>query len=184
MKREDLISELGNYQTHFEEESLFIPIFIDLLENHENCFERSLVSGHFTGSAWVLNESFTKTLLVHHAKLNRWLQPGGHADGDEDILHVAKKELKEETGLVVTKPYSTTFFDLDIHKIPANRELPEHNHFDIRYLFVANDNINLEVNEESREVKWWHLMDLPKVVDNEPSILRMAAKSKILNGSE
>jgi len=181
MKREDLISELGNYKTQFDEERLFIPIFIDLLENQENCFERSLVSGHITGSAWVLNESFTKALFVHHVKLNRWLQPGGHADGDENIHHVAMKELREETGVVTVKPYTTTIFDLDVHKIPVNRKVPEHNHFDIRYLFVVSDKAKLTVSKESKEVKWWHLMDVPKIVDNEHSIMRMVAKSNLLN---
>jgi len=77
MNRINLIAELKTYQTPFEKERRFIPLFIDLLENHTNCFERSLLSGHITGSAWVLNDSFTRALFVHHAKLDRWLQPVG-----------------------------------------------------------------------------------------------------------
>jgi len=178
MNRPELIAELKTYQTLFEEERRFIPMFIDLLENHTNCFERSLLSGHITGSAWVLNDSFTKALFVHHTKLNRWLQPGGHADGNEDLRYVAEKELIEETGLTV-KPHRT-IFDLDIHIIPARKDVPEHNHFDIRFYFIANERDQLELSEESSEVKWWELNDVPKLISEDQSIIRMVAKSKLL----
>jgi len=91
---------------------------------------------------------------------------------------VAGKELIEETGLAV-KPHST-IFDLDIHNIPGRKEVPEHNHFDIRYLFIANENDQLVLSKESREVKWWALNDVPKLIGEEQSIIRMVAKSKLL----
>ncbi|MDZ7646212.1 MAG: NUDIX hydrolase [Cytophagales bacterium] len=90
--------------------------------------------GHITGSAWIVDPSNTQALLVHHAKLNKWVQPGGHADGDENILQVALREAEEETGLKNFKVLSDPPFDVDIHLIPERADFPEHFHFDIRYL--------------------------------------------------
>ena len=69
------------------------------LLTYKNCFERSLLHGHFTASVWVINESKDKALFTHHAKLNCWLQLGGHADGNEDLRIVAMQECQEESGL-------------------------------------------------------------------------------------
>ena len=73
--------------------------FIDFVESHDDCFERLLQVGHVTASAWVLNPDASKTLLTHHRKLNKWLQLGGHADGDTNVLNVATREVMEESGI-------------------------------------------------------------------------------------
>jgi len=86
--RKILINSFQSYQTLFDEEQKFISAFLDLL-NHQGCFQRTHLPGHITGSSWIVNADRSKTLLVHHAKLNKWVQPGGHADGDENILNVA-----------------------------------------------------------------------------------------------
>src|SRR5882672_1965365 len=116
MNRHSLIRLLQSYTTEFAEEKKFVLSFLELL-NQENSFQRTHLPGHITGSAWVVNPEKTKTLLVHHAKLNKWVQPGGHADGDENILNVALREAEEETGLKDMKP-AEGIFDLDIHLIP------------------------------------------------------------------
>ena len=84
MDRRQLIENLENYITPYKEEKYFIPRFLSLLQNFPNCYERSLVSGHMTGSAWIIDQKGKAVLLVHHKKLDRWLQPGGHADGEEN----------------------------------------------------------------------------------------------------
>src|SRR5215510_11521790 len=84
-----------------------------------NCFERSLQIGHVTGSAWIVDLDRTHALLTHHRKLNKWLQLGGHADGDPDILRVALREAREESNLDAIRPVSENIFDVDIHVIPA-----------------------------------------------------------------
>ena len=135
--------------------------------------------GHITGSAWILNKERTQTLLVHHAKLNKWVQPGGHADGDENILAVALKEAEEETGLK-NFTINPLLFDIDIHTIPARKDFREHQHYDIRFLLTGDVDERIIVSDESHDVKWIALSELEKYTI-ERSVLRM--KDKLLRTS-
>ncbi len=174
MDRSSLVKEITSYQTRFPEEAKFIAPFLELL-SQGRCFHRDHLPGHITGSAWIVNEERTKVLLVHHAKLNRWLQPGGHADGEENVLNVALRESDEETGVKDFKVLQKTIFDLDIHTIPARKDFPQHEHYDIRFLIEASDQDKVIVSEESHDVKWIPLKDLAAYND-EPSILRLRQK--------
>lgn len=175
MNRIELVTSLHDYQTTYEEEKDFVNRFLSLLAE-ASCFERTHLPGHITGSAWIVDPSRTQVLLVHHAKLNKWVQPGGHADGDEDILRVALKEAEEETGLKEFKIHdSQRPFDIDIHRIPERTEFPEHFHYDVRFLLEANANELIHVSEESHDVKWIRLDDLAKY-SQERSVLRMKDK--------
>ena len=173
MDKEGLIKSLENYSTAFIEESNFITPFLALLKD-QNAFQRTHLPGHITGSAWILNKTYTKALLVHHAKLNKWVQPGGHADGDENILAVALREAEEETG-VKTFNVKENIFDIDIHTIPLRKEFPQHDHYDIRFLLIANEQDEIIVSEESHDVKWVALDDLEQLT-SERSVLRMKEK--------
>ncbi|WP_245816826.1 MULTISPECIES: NUDIX hydrolase [Reichenbachiella] len=152
---------------------------MDLL-SFDNCFERSLSFGHITASAWVLNPNRDAVMLLHHKKLDRWLQPGGHADGDEDVVRVAQKELSEETGLTQVKLLKDGIFDLDIHAIPARKADLAHEHYDVRFVFVALQPDEMKKNEESNDLAWIPLEQLDDYVAGEASILRMLEKSKHL----
>ncbi len=173
MNKEGLIKSLESYSTAFIEESNFIIPFLALLKD-QNAFQRTHLPGHITGSAWILNKTYTKALLVHHAKLNKWVQPGGHADGDENILAVALREAEEETGI---KKFNVKedIFDIDIHTIPLRKEFPQHDHYDIRFLLIANEQDEIIVSEESHDVKWVALADLERFT-SEQSVLRMKEK--------
>jgi 8-oxo-dGTP pyrophosphatase MutT (NUDIX family) len=176
----DRIDGLESYKTTYEDELPFIAKFCELLES-ERCFHRDHLPGHITGSAWILNKKRTHVLLVHHAKLNKWLQPGGHADGEEDVLSVAMREVNEETGLVHFKELVPGIFDLDIHTIPARTDFPEHLHYDVRFALVATeDEVDLEVSEESHDVKWIPLLDVAELCCNNASILRMLEKTNLI----
>jgi 8-oxo-dGTP pyrophosphatase MutT (NUDIX family) len=168
---------LQQYIPQYEAEKKFKEQFLKLIE-HPRAFHRDHLPGHITGSAWVLNHDQSKVVLVHHAKLNRWLQPGGHTDGDENVVGVALRELEEETGVKSVKPLSSGIFDLDIHPIPARKDFPMHDHYDVRFAFVANEDEPLVVSEESHDVKWVTLKELSVFSDND-SLHRMA--KKILN---
>lgn len=94
-----------------------------------------------TGSAWLLNPDGTKVLLTHHKKLNRWLQFGGHSDGESNTWNVALREVTEESGIQNIQFVSSDIFDVDIHTIPENskKNEPEHKHYDIRF-FIKSPN--------------------------------------------
>jgi 8-oxo-dGTP pyrophosphatase MutT (NUDIX family) len=173
--RTELIRSIGQYQTEFIEESPFREQFLELLE-HPRAFFRDNLPGHITGSAWIVDETKQYTLLTHHAKLNRWLQPGGHADGDENIVNVALREAKEETGLADFKILIPEIFDLDIHIIPQRKNFPEHLHFDIRILMGTSKENKLIVTEESHDLAWVAIGKLDAITGNNRSITRMAEK--------
>lgn len=155
-------------QQHIREQML------QFLNDYSNCFDRSCISGHFTASAFLLNKSGDSILLMYHKKLQMWLQPGGHCDGNADVLAVAIKEAQEESGIQNIKPVATKIFDLDIHKIPAYKNDPEHLHYDIRFLLQVQSNKQLIANDESEDLKWFH-KDQP-LPTNEPSVVRMFHK--------
>ncbi|MFT7035203.1 MAG: 8-oxo-dGTP pyrophosphatase MutT (NUDIX family) [Cyclobacteriaceae bacterium] len=175
MSRQKLIEQLSSYSTVYAEETLAIPRFLSLL-TYPNCFDRSLLFGHVTASAWITDQSRAKVLLMQHAKLKRWLQPGGHADGAEDILAVATKEMTEETGIVNYQLAHKTIFDLDIHTIPKRGDVSAHEHYDFRFHFIAVNPSEIVKNNESLELRWVPVEDIPQLVENEQSILRMLKK--------
>lgn len=174
MNRNILVSQLMLHPTVFEEEKEFVPRFLSLLSDAP-CFERTHLPGHITGSAWIVDATRTHVLLVHHAKLNKWVQPGGHADGDEDILRVALKEAEEETGLKKFNIIGDHLFDVDIHLIPGRADFPEHFHYDVRFLMEADPGDVIQVSEESHDVKWVRLDELEQY-NQERSVLRMKEK--------
>jgi 8-oxo-dGTP pyrophosphatase MutT (NUDIX family) len=179
LNRESIIHELTAYDSGFAEEKLFTGQFMELLQ-HPDAFERHHLPGHITGSSWILDESRQFVLLVHHGTLNRWLQPGGHADGEENVLNVALREAEEETGVKHFRLLQQKIFDLDIHPIPARAGFPDHLHYDIRFLVQADKNEKLIVSDESHDVAWIAIDRLGDLTNNNQSIMRMAKKVHML----
>lgn len=149
--------------------------FADFLHGAPAPFERSNREGHFTGSSWLVSADGERVLLMHHRKLGRWLQPGGHADGDSDLARVALREAEEETGLstLVVEP---VIFDIDRHWIPERGQEPGHWHYDVRYVVHARGSEAFVLNEESLALAW---RDVREIVDDETmdaSLRRMAGR--------
>ena len=180
-QRQALISALEAYQSDYAEELVFRDRFLRIL-GFENCFTRDLLEGHITGSAWIVNDTFTHAFMTHHAKLNKWLQPGGHADGDEHVGRVALKEALEETGMEGLKLYSTDILDLDIHTIPERKGVPEHEHYDIRFMIVTSLKTPFQLSEESNELAWIPFEELEAATGGNKSILRMVEKTRRFAG--
>ena len=152
---------------------------VAFVETNPDCFERSLAEGHVTGSAWITSPDGLRVVLIHHRKLDRWFQPGGHADGDADVAAVALREAQEETGLpdlVLVKP---AIFDVDVHQIPARSSVGAHLHYDIRFRLVANCEISVNENDEVKAIRWLTLDDAEALANSE-SVGRMVRKSRQL----
>ena len=165
---------LESYAPADKEELRFKSEMLSFLSAHPNCFERSLIQGHFTASAWLLNPDKSKALMMHHAKLGQWFQLGGHCDGDPDVLAVALKEAAEESGLGQIKPIFQNIFDLDIHLIPDNPKEKAHYHYDIRFLLQAETE-TIQINRESKQLLWIDA-NLSSLPTTNPSIVRMFKK--------
>ncbi len=175
MHRQCLLDLLGAYAMRYPEESATVSAFQSFVRAEPDCFQRSLMSGHITGSGWIVDASGTRTLLTHHSKLNVWLQPGGHADGDPDVMAVAMKECREETGLDEIAPVSSDILDLDIHPIPARGEVPSHLHYDVRFLIRHRGGGHYTVTEESHDLAWVAHTELERYT-TEVSMMRMRDK--------
>lgn len=166
---------LQNYHPADQWEKICKKYMLRFLSKDPDCFERSNEFGHFTSSAWLLDRDATHALLMYHTKLNEWLQPGGHCDGDPNMLAVAIKEAQEESGIKNIVPINTDIFDIDLHDIPENLYHKEHIHFDIRFLLRAASEESLVQNHESQELRWVgkNRIELPTT---NASILRMFDK--------
>ena len=148
---------------------------LELLDGTPDCFLRTAFPGHFTGSALVVNADGSQVLLHHHRKLDKWLQFGGHCDGDEDVLRVAQREALEESGIAGLIVASARPFDLDIHEIPARGNEPAHFHYDIRYMLIAPEGAAHAASEESRELRWFTAQEANSL-PIDASLRRMIAK--------
>lgn len=174
---------LARYKPFDEVEAVMVrqlQTFLSDISNSFGHFGRELHGhpshcGHVTGSAWIVNPDGSRAVLVHHAKLNRWLQPGGHCDGESDVLSVALREAKEETGLEVV-PLQRDIFDIDVHPIPEYWNTPQHRHYDVRFLLQADDGLSPRLSSESHAVRWVNLEEVT-AFNNSDSIARMVLKT-------
>ena len=142
-----------------------------------DCLRRTCVPGHLTGSAWIVSPDRTRVLLTHHRKLDKWLQLGGHADGDPDLLAVAWREAREESGLANVRVAAPEIFDLDRHWIPERKHEPGHFHYDLRFVFEADPREPLAITHESKDLAWVAL-DRVTGLNSEESMARMVRKTR------
>jgi 8-oxo-dGTP pyrophosphatase MutT (NUDIX family) len=179
VSRVELRSQLLNLDlSDRPEEAADRDRMITLLDHCSTCFSRETFPAHFTGSALVVSWDAARVLLHHHRKLDRWLQFGGHCDGSEDVLSVARREAFEESGIAGLTPISNHPFDLDIHEIPALGAEPAHEHYDVRYLFAAPNGATATISSESNELRWFTL-EQAEHQNLDPGLLRMIARLKI-----
>ena len=145
------------------------------IDAHADALLRTCARGHLTGSAFVYDASSDRFLMLHHTKLRKWLQPGGHADGDANLAAVALREATEETGvsgLTVAVPA----IDIDIHLVEPPNEVP-HLHFDVRFLVLAPPHGVVHGNHESTAVRWCAVEDLDEI-DADESVHRLVVAGR------
>lgn len=174
MHRNYLINLLNLYNPSDIQEEYFIEEIFEFINSNPNCFERSLEKGHITASSWLINQSGSHALLMHHRKIGKWFQLGGHCDGDPDVLKVAIKEAKEESGFQDIQPIINDIFDVDIHLIPDNPKEKAHYHYDIRFLLQCKKDEKLVQNRESKGFMWVGKEDI--LPTQNQSIIRMFNK--------
>jgi 8-oxo-dGTP pyrophosphatase MutT (NUDIX family) len=186
MHRRPLLALLDAYERQNPDEKPGTEKIRELVRNHEDCFDRTCLPGHVTASAWILSPDRERFLLTHHRKLDRWLQLGGHADGDGDVLAVALREAREESGmqdfdwLGGPGPNAEPApIDVDVHLIPARPGEPAHEHHDIRFLLVARPGQRLSISSESKALDWFGWGRLESDFSEE-SLLRLGRKARRL----
>jgi 8-oxo-dGTP pyrophosphatase MutT (NUDIX family) len=181
MDRTGLIQLLDRYENRHPDEAEMIGQIQRLLEERERAFHRDCFEpGHITSSAWIVSRETGAALLTHHRKLERWLQLGGHTDGETNVLASALREAEEESGLrnfeSLPGGRCPEILDVDVHAIPAHGDEPAHEHHDIRFLLRVSEAQKIERQVvESKEVRWFP-SDGITVRFEEESLARMARK--------
>ena len=176
--KDNLLSDLAALEPFDQKERVDIEATVAFLRRDINPFDRNNFAGHVTGSSFLLSPDLQSVLLTHHAALDRWLQFGGHADGESDIRNVALRETEEESGKTDIDLITAAIFDVDVHEIPANHRNgePLHLHYDIRYLLQART-VDFTVSHESKALQWVPVRDL-EIMPVPEAIKRMAEKAR------
>jgi 8-oxo-dGTP pyrophosphatase MutT (NUDIX family) len=181
--RKPLLDLLARYRAEHPGEAACADRIRALVESQRDCFERHCLPGHVTASAWLLSPDGRRFLLTHHRKLDRWLQLGGHADGDGDVAAVALREAREESGMQDLRfAYAADApvpIDLDVHPIPARGAEPRHDHHDVRFVLVAAPGQTIFASDESTALEWFDMDALEDVADDD-SVLRLGLKVRRL----
>lgn len=154
-RRSDLLRLLAAYRPSDPDERSYRVEMLDLAAVAPDPFDRHHYQpGHFTTSGFVLHPDGQRVLLIDHAKIGKWLQPGGHVErGDRDLLAAARREIAEETSVTALTPVTEAIVDIDIHRFPRLSDQPAHRHFDVRFAFVAAEDA-LETNDEAAAARW------------------------------
>jgi 8-oxo-dGTP pyrophosphatase MutT (NUDIX family) len=186
MPRRDLLDMLDRYRAVFPQEAGVVDRVCALVESHADCFRRTCRPGHITGAAWIVSADRRRVLMTHHRKLDRWLQLGGHADGQWQVEEVALREAREESGMAgfdfVPIDGQLIPLDVDIHQIPArydehgNVVEDAHEHHDVRFLLIAHADQSTSASDESHEIAWFTPEEVSRLTDEE-SLLRMLRKA-------
>ena len=154
-----LYEKISGYVPYDEKEKEDKDVILDFIANNEDVLTRNNKIGHMTTSAWITNKDRNKVLMIYHNIYDAWAWVGGHADGDEDLLHVINKEIEEETGLTNIKLLQDDIYGVNIvtvdNHIKRGKIVNSHLHFDVEYLFEASEDENLRIKEdENSGVKW------------------------------
>jgi len=180
-----LADSLRRLQPADAREAEDVEHILAFLARHADPFDRRIGEGHLTGSALVVSSAGDRVLLLHHRKLDRWLQPGGHADpGEASGETVALREAREETGIarLALHPTAPRPLDVDVHAIPARGDEPAHEHLDLRYLVLAPESAATALNaDESNDLRWFGWDDLPRL-GLDAGLSRAFAKARTILG--
>ena len=177
------IDLLAAYGRQHPDEAATVAEFAELARAEgADPYRRERLQGHFTASAWLVSGDGRRALLTHHRKLDRWLQPGGHADGDRDLARAALREAGEESGLSALE-VDPELFDLDRHWIPERGAEPGHWHYDARFVVRATGSEDFVVGEESHDLAWHEIDDIANDPVSDASLRRMARKWLRRSGS-
>ena len=176
----NLLREIEHYEPYNEQEARDKNVMLGFLKNQDNVLTRENEIAHFTASAWVLNEKRDKVLMIYHNIYDSWSWTGGHADGEENLLGVAIKEVKEETGLREVQPIQKAIFSLEILTVEGHlkneKYVPSHLHINCTYLLEASDEEELSVKpDENQGVRWMDIETCAKV-SKEPSMQKIYRK--------
>ena len=179
-----IVEEIKKYRPCNAQEQRDQALILDFLEKNGDAFLQSNLLAHMTASSWIVNPERTKTLMVYHNLYDSWSWTGGHADGETDLLSVALREAREETGIEHVRPLSPEIFSLEVLTVDGHEKrgeyVPSHLHMNVTYLLEAEESDTLHIcREENSGVAWFTLEEALKA-SSEPWFVERIYKK--LNG--
>ncbi|MBM7710883.1 NUDIX hydrolase [Enterococcus xiangfangensis] len=187
----EIIEEIKAYEPFTQQEAKDQKLFLENVQFQKNLLTRENPDYHFSSSAWVVNPVYDKVLMVYHNIYQSYSWTGGHADGCDDLLFVAKKELEEETGIKEYQLIHEGLFAFDILPVPAHvkngQPIKEHYHINTTYLFMAAEDQPFKIKEdENSDVKWIDIAAIDTAVTEEAMKVyyhKMVEKARLLKDS-
>lgn len=170
----NLNQQIINYQPFNEQEAQDKKLLLALLSEHgiKALLTRENALAHFTASAWVVDLKHEKVLLAYHNLYDSWSWLGGHADGQEDLLAVAMKEVTEESGLTKLRPVSKEIFSLEVLTVEGHEKkgayVSSHLHLNITYLIEASEEESLTIKPDENSQLGWFLREEAVAASSEP----------------
>ena len=160
----EIYEQIKAYRPWNEQERQDQVLILDFLRKNSDAFYRTNLLAHMTASAWVVNPQRSKVLMVYHRLYDSWSWAGGHADGEEDLLAVALREVREETGIQRLRPVTEEIYSLEVLTVDGHEKhgqyVPSHLHLNVTYLLEAEEDQPLRVCEaENSGVAWFSLAD-------------------------
>jgi len=181
--REKLIKDIEKYVPFNEQEKKDQSVILNFIKNNNDAFERSNLMAHITASAWVVNPSRSKVLMIYHNIYNSWSWLGGHADGEFDLLSVAIKEVKEESGVNNVRPVSEEIFSMETLTVDGHEKkgqyIPSHLHLNITYLLEVDDESELHIKADENSGVAWFTPEEALVKSTEPWFVERIYKKLI-----
>lgn len=181
------IQSIKEYKPYNEQEEKDKEIILHSIDTFDDVLTRDNKIAHMTSSAFVVNKAKDKVLMIHHNIYNSWAWTGGHADGEEDLLAVALREVVEETGVKNISPITYDIFSLDILPVLGHMKrgkyVSAHLHLSVAYLAVADENEALVVKADENSGVKWIPIDKVNAYSNEPHMQKVYQKliSKVKN---
>lgn len=177
----NLRNDIKNFNPFNEQEKNDKEIMLKLMDKYDNLLTRENEIAHFTASAWAVNKDRTKVLMIFHKIYNSWAWTGGHADGDNNLLYTAIRELKEETGVKNVNVIDNNIFSLEIITVDGHvkrgKYVSSHLHLNLTYLLEVDENEELKIKEdENTGVKWIDISEIDKYSNEEWMINKVYKK--------
>lgn len=174
------IKEIENYKPYNEQEIADKKLILNCIKQYDNLLTRENSLAHMTSSGYIINKNRDKVLMIHHNIYNTWAWTGGHNDGDDDFLHVAIKEAKEETGVKNFKPLSKEMLSLDVLPVKGHfkngKYISSHLHLSIAYLLECDENEELIIKEDENSGVQWIPINKIHLYSNEPDMIKLYEK--------
>ena len=168
----DILTQIENYRPYNEQETRDKSVMLDCLNAFADIFTRDNALCHMTASAWVVNESFDRVLMAYHNLYDSWSWLGGHADGEEDLLAVALREVREESGVQNVRPASEDIFSLEVLTVDGHQKrgkyVSSHLHLNVTYLAVADPAEHVRIKADENSGVKWAKLDEAVALSSEP----------------